>query len=233
MNASFDSPAPDWADETEARLLAAALPHAERLGWTSRLVAAAARDIGLSGAEGELLLPEGARDLAALLARRHDQAAMTALAAQDPAMLKIRERIRAAVTARVQAAAADGGATRRWMGFLALPPNAPLGLRLAWASADGLWRWAGDVATDENHYSKRVLLAEILVTTLAVHMASGAAAAEAHLDGRIAAVMAFERWKAGLKPSDLAHRAADALGRLRYGRDDPPSASNSGPRRAP
>ena len=38
----------------------------------------------------------------------------------------------------------------------------PLGLRLAWESADALWRWAGDTATDENHYSKRVLLAGIL-----------------------------------------------------------------------
>jgi chemotaxis protein methyltransferase CheR len=52
----------------------------------------------------------------------------------------------------------DDAAVRRWAGFLALPFNLPLALRLLWESADALWRWAGDTATDENHYSKRAIL---------------------------------------------------------------------------
>jgi ubiquinone biosynthesis protein COQ9 len=206
----------DWAAEAETRLLLAALPLVPKLGWTARLMAPAARGAGFSLAEAELLAPEGPRDLAALLARRHDARALAALAAVDPLSLKVRERIRAGVLARCQAAMEDNEATRRWCGFLALPRNAPLGLRLAWASADGLWRWAGDTATDENHYSKRALLAEILISTLAVRLALGANAAAAHLDSRIESVMAFERWKAGIKPSQLAHRAAGALARIRY-----------------
>ena len=208
---------PDWADVTEGRLLTAALDHAGTLGWTRRLVAAAARDVGLTLAEAELLLPEGPRDLAALLARRDDAAALAALAAVDPATLKIRDRIRTGVLARTEAAMDHEAATRRWMGFLALPPNASLGLRLLWASADSLWRWAGDTATDENHYSKRALLAEILLSTLAIRLTAGAEAAATHLDRRIDAVMSFERWKGGLKLTDAAARAARALGRLRYG----------------
>ena len=208
----------DWAQETEARLLTAALPHVATLGWTSRLVAAGARAIGLTTAEAQLLLPHGPRDLAALLAGRHDRAALELLAQVDPAALKVRERIRRAVLARCEAAAQDQTAVRRWTGFLALPPNIPLALRLAWASADTLWRWAGDTATDENHYSKRALLAEILVSTLAVRLALGANAAAAHLDGRIEAVMAFETWKAGVKPGPWGLRLAGSLGRLRYGR---------------
>jgi ubiquinone biosynthesis protein COQ9 len=219
---SVADPAPDWADLAEQRLLDGALPHVARLGWTRLMMRAAARDAGLGLAEAELLAPSGPRDLAALLARRHDQRALSALSTVDPLSLKVRERIRAAVLARCQAAIEDGEATRRWCGFLALPTNAPLGLRLVWASADGLWRWAGDVATDENHYTKRVLLAEILISTLAVRLAMGGNAAAAHLDGRINAVMAFERWKAGVKPSDLAHRAAEAMARLRYGGRLPP-----------
>ena len=62
---------------------------------------------------------------------------------------------------------------RRWTGFLALPPNMALGARLAWESADALWRWAGDTATDENHYSKRALLAGILSGALAIRLSSG------------------------------------------------------------
>ena len=115
--------------------------------------------------------------------------ALAALAGTDPASLKIRERIRAGVLARIDAAMTHEEATRRWMGFLALPPNAALGLRLLWAGADGLWRWAGDTATDENHYSKRALLAEILLSTLAIRLTSDAASASAHLDRRIEAVM--------------------------------------------
>jgi len=218
-------PPHDWADLAEQRLLTAAVPLAARYGWTSRLVNAAARAADLSLADAELLAPEGPRDLAALFARRHDERALAALATIDPTSLKVRERIRTGVLARCQAAMEDGEATRRWCGYLTLPFNAPLGLRLAWASADSIWRWAGDTATDENHYSKRALLAEILISTLAVRLAMGANAAAAHLDGRIEAVMAFEKWKAGVKPAEAADRAARVLAKLRYGRKNMGSTS--------
>lgn len=216
-------PAADWASDAEQRLLDAALPQVRDHGWTRRLVAAAARGAGLSTADAELLLPEGGRDLAALLSRRHDARALAALAELDPLAMKVRARIRAGVVARCEAAMKDGEATRRWCGFLALPTNAPLGLRLAWASADSLWRWAGDTATDENHYTKRALLAEILVSTLAVRLALGDDAAWTHLDGRIGAVMAFEKWKAGVKPAATADKVARVLARLRYGRRGAPA----------
>ncbi len=208
----------DWAQAMEGRLLDAAVALAPKYGWSGTMVKAASRRLGLSAADVELILPGGPRDLAALLARRHDAAALRALDAFDPASLKIRERIRQAVLARCAAALADEDAVRRWSGFLALPPNLPLALRLVWSSADLLWRWAGDTATDENHYSKRAILSEILVTTLAIQLSSGANAAAAHLDGRIEAVMAFEKWKARVKPFDGAHRLAAALGRVRYAR---------------
>ena len=168
---------PDWADVTEGRLLTAALDHAGDPGLDPPAGGRRGARRRVALAEAELLLPEGPRDLAALLARRHDAAALAALAAVDPATLKIRERIRTGVLARTEAAVDDEAATRRWMGFLALPPNAPLGLRLLWASADSLWRWAGDTATDENHYTKRALLAEILISTLAIRLTAGAEAA--------------------------------------------------------
>jgi ubiquinone biosynthesis protein COQ9 len=206
-----------WAEETEARLLDAMIVHAPRQGWSDLAVAAAARDIRLSTAEAELLAPHGPRDLAALFARRHDVLGCETLSHLDPRSLKIRERIRLGVLARCDAAGADEPATRRWMGFLAMPQNVPLALRLVWASADVIWRWAGDVATDENHYSKRVLLGEILISTLAIRLSSGEADAATHLDGRIGAVMAFERWKAGVKPSQIVNGLAGRLGRFRYG----------------
>jgi len=215
--ASDQSP-PSWADAAEQRVLDEALRLAPQLGWNAGLVGRALAAAGFSDAEGQLLLPEGPRDLAALLSRRHDAAALDRLRGLDLAALKIRQRIREGVVARLDAAADHGAVLRSLAVFLAFPTNLPLALRLTWESADMIWRWAGDVATDENHYSKRAILSGILISTLAVDMASGRASALSHLDARIDNVMAFEKWKAGLKPMDLASEMVSALARIRYGK---------------
>jgi ubiquinone biosynthesis protein COQ9 len=125
------------------------------------------------------------------------------------------------VEARVEAAAADELATRAWMGYLALPQNLPLGARLAWASADVIWRWAGDTSTDANHYSKRAILATLLSSTLAVRMSNTPAAAQTHLERGIEAVMAYEKMKSRIGPRPFAAAAAEVLGRMRYGAKPP------------
>uniref|UniRef100_B0SVJ3 RpsU-divergently transcribed protein n=1 Tax=Caulobacter sp. (strain K31) TaxID=366602 RepID=B0SVJ3_CAUSK len=217
MTDTEDSPQ-DWADTTEQRVLDEALRLAPRLGWNAGMARAAAVAAGLNAGEAQLLLPQGPRDLAALLSRRHDKTALAALTALEPPPAKIRDKIRAGVVARLDAAAADAEALRKLSAFLAFPTNMPLALTLVWESSDALWRWAGDTATDENHYSKRAILSGILISTLAVDMASGRESALKHLEGRIDNVMAFEKWKAGLKPMNLAAEVAAALARMRYGR---------------
>jgi ubiquinone biosynthesis protein COQ9 len=91
---------------------------------------------------------------------------------------------------------------------------------LVWESADRIWRWAGDTATDENHYSKRALVAGILASAMAVRLSSGAEAANQLVAARIDNVMAFEKWKAttAFRPSAGLARFAERLGRARYGR---------------
>src|SRR4029077_11310264 len=145
--------------------------------------------------------------------------ALAALAEVDPAELKIRERIARALEARLDAACADEAAIRRMSGFLVLPQHMGLGGKLSWESAEVLWRWAGDTATDENHYTKRFLLAGILTGAMAIRLSSGPAAALAFTDRRIANVMAFETWKrtTKLKPSEFMDKMAGALARARYG----------------
>ena len=215
--------AQEWAEKTEQALLDQALKLAPVHGWTQKTATLAGKALDLSQGETELLIPHGPADLAALLSRRHDARALALLADVDPASLKIRERIRRACQARLDAAATDEPALRRWMGFLALPQNLPLAGRLTWESADSLWRWAGDVATDENHYSKRVILAGILSGAMAIRMSSGRKAAFDFVDRRIEDVMRYETWKAtgGFKPGDWLSDVAQALGRRRYGSDAP------------
>jgi ubiquinone biosynthesis protein COQ9 len=212
--------AADWTQAAEGRLLEQAIRLAPTHGWTARMTRLAGRAAGFSDGETELLLPRGPSDLAALLSRRHDANAQLMLKDLDPQALKVRERIARALEARLDAAGADEAAARRLAGFLALPPNLALAARLAWESADGLWRWAGDVATDENHYSKRAILAGVLSAALAVRLSSGRGAAVRFVERRIDDVMAFEAWKAKspLRPEAFLENAAAALGRMRYGR---------------
>ena len=170
----------------------------------------------LSRGDEELLLPNGARDLAALLSRCHDARALETLEATPATTLKMRERIGAAVSARMEAGAVDLEATKRCAGFLALPTNADLGLSLAWESADVLWRWAGDTATDWNHYSKRTILSGILIPALTLRWFDGREAADAFVAHRIENVMSFEKWKAGVDFEAPLKRVAGMLSRLRY-----------------
>lgn len=219
----------DWAEEAEERVLEAALAASAREGWTRRMVREAGKAAGFSDGETELLLPHGAADLAALFSRRHDARALQLLAETDPAALKIRERIRAAVEARLDAAAQDEAATRRWIGYLALPPNAALAARLSWESADVLWRWAGDAATDENHHSKRAILAGILTAAMAIRLNGSRGDALRFVDRRIDDVMRFEKWKATTRarPSVWLAGMAHALGKARY-RKAPPAEPEIG-----
>jgi len=214
---SNEAPVLDWADRMEQTVLDAALQRAPVFGWNSRLVRAACEAAGLSRGDEELLLPNGARDLAALLSRRHDAIALETLKATPAETLKIRERIARAVSARLEAGADHEEATRRCAAFLALPTNAELGLSLAWESADVLWRWAGDTATDWNHYSKRVILSGILIPALTMRLFDGKDVAEAFVAARIDNVMTFEKWKAGKDFEAPLRKMTDALARLRYG----------------
>jgi ubiquinone biosynthesis protein COQ9 len=211
------APSPEqWADDMEQAVLDAAVALAPAHGWGGDLARAAGARLALSEGDVALLLPHGSRDLAALLSRRCDRAAIAALANTDPTALKVRERIRTGAVARLDAHREY--AAGRCMGFLALPPNLPLASRLLWEAADTIWRWAGDTATDENHYSKRAILSGVLGAVLATDLASSREAAIAQLDARLANVMAFEKWKAGKHPGRLVEQAAQALGKLRYAR---------------
>ena len=206
-----------WAIHAEQRVVDAAITLAPRVGWNAQLVRLACEASELSLGDQELLIPNGARDLAALLSRRHDAGALEALSATPASSLKIRERIAAGISARLEAAAKDQEAAKKCAGFLALPLNADLGIGLAWESADHIWRWAGDVATDQNHYSKRMILSGILVPAVTIRLFQGKVEADDFTARRIENVMGFEKWKAGKDFDAPMRKITDLLGRMRYG----------------
>jgi ubiquinone biosynthesis protein COQ9 len=189
-------------------------------GWSDAALVAAAELEGADPDVARLAYPRGAMDMIAAWIGSVDLAMAAALPPETLAAMKIRQRIRALVEARLAAVAGREEALRRALAIMAMPQNLASSARLGWASADVMWRLAGDTATDYNHYTKRALLAGIYTATLTVFAdddSDGKVATWAFLDRRIDDVMKFEKFKAQLlRPGDQRFSVARFLGRLRY-----------------
>ena len=189
-------------------------------GWSKRAVAAAARAQGVDPAVAALAFSSGAMDMIAAWIAAVDASMEQAFAGDTLAGQSVRARIRRLVGFRLEALTGREEALRRALAIMAMPQNAARSLRLGWASADTMWRLAGDTATDYNHYSKRAILAGVYAATLAVlttDESEGRGETYAFLDRRLADIMRFEKAKAQLlRPNDERFSLARLLGRLRY-----------------
>lgn len=152
-----------WNKAREA-VVAAALPHVPFDGWTERALVAGARSAGMEASEAARLFPRGPVEAIEVYSGMADRAMAEAVAAL-PAETKMRERIAAGIRARLDFVAPHKEAVRRATNTLALPHNAPIGLRLLYRTVDALWYAAGDKATDFNFYTKRAILAAICSAT--------------------------------------------------------------------
>ena len=191
-------------DDNDRRdtLLMAVLRDVPFDGWSGGVIAAAGGRLGIDAAEAATLFPAGARDAVAAFSRWADRAMLAALAERDLAAMKVRERIAAAVRARLAALEPHREAVRRALTVLAMPQNAPLGLRLLYETVDQMWYAAGDTATDFNFYTKRGLLAGVYAATTLYWLddrSPDAADTHAFLERRLADVMAIPRYGARLR----------------------------------
>lgn len=180
----------------------------------------AAADSGVSEGEMGLAFPGGTIDVVAYFAAQADRKMLESLDAQNLGDMRIRERIAAAVRARLEALEPDREAERRALSYLSLPPNTPQGLKCLAHTVDAMWRAAGDNATDFNYYTKRAILAGVYTATLACWLSDnseGYADTWAFLDRRIDEVMQFEKLKAkcSKRAGDLPSMSA-LLRRMRF-----------------
>lgn len=189
-------------------------------GWSDVAIDAAAQALGLAPAAARLAFPGGAPDMIAAWIERIDADAALALPQESLAALRVPERIRRLVEFRIDAVAGREEALRRALAILAMPRNLARAAKLGWSSADLMWRLAGDIATDFNHYTKRAILSGIVAATLAVLIddhSEGKAETRAFLGRRLGDVARFEKAKAQLFRSDAEHFSlVRLLGRLRY-----------------
>src|SRR5258708_1223542 len=112
---------------TRDSLLLAVLRDVPFDGWSGGMIAAGGR-LGLDAAEVATLFPGGARDAVAAFSRWADREMLAALAGQDLAARKVRERIAAAARARLAVLDPHREAGRRALAAPAVAPNFPLPL---------------------------------------------------------------------------------------------------------
>src|SRR5579862_8161359 len=123
--------------ETE-RLVALMLPDVAFDGWTRHALCEAARRADIPAGEAMALFPRGAPDLIAAFSRWADHRMLERLAAASIEELSLSERIGLALRLRFSVLAPWREAVRRGLPVLAMPQNAPLGLRLLYATVDAI-----------------------------------------------------------------------------------------------
>lgn len=218
------SPQPDPSDLTLEEIRAALAPalarHAAFDGWRKGALDMAAGEIGVDPDVAALAFAGGAMEMIDAWFASIDARMLIALPPEALARMKIRERISALIEARLSLLARDREALRRALAVMALPSNLLRGGKLGWRAADIMWRAAGDVATDYNHYSKRATLAAVYAATLLAFVDDES---EDHVDTRaflarrIDGLMRFEKAKARLTGAGGERLSLSRfIGRLRY-----------------
>jgi ubiquinone biosynthesis protein COQ9 len=184
------------------RAIRAMLPVAGEQGWNWGTLRAGLRAIGEDPALAESHFPAGpvgaVRAWIDLLNREMEAAA----AAEGVTSLRISQRIRRVVELRLIAMAPHKKALRRALSLLALPWNAPHGLRATAEAVDAMWHAAGDSSADFSWYTRRATLAGIYTATIAWWLRDedpSIFGAMEFLDRRLAELGRFQKLKARLQ----------------------------------
>jgi ubiquinone biosynthesis protein COQ9 len=202
--------------------------HAAFDGWNEQAVRAAASDIGVDGDVALLAFTAGAPGMNVRLAPAMIDAWADSVDAEmgrrlPPETLnamKIRDRITALLSTRLDIMAPNKEALRRALTIMMMPANARTSMQMGWRTADRMWRLAGDTASDFNHYTKRATLSAVYASTLAAFIndeSEDHTETRAFLDRRIDNVMQFEKLKAQAKKRQTYKPSlSQFIGRLRY-----------------
>jgi ubiquinone biosynthesis protein COQ9 len=153
-------------DKTRETLLTATLAHVPFDGWSEAALRAGAEDAGLSAAEALNAIPGGPAEAVSLFSGWADGCMLARLEKMDLESMKVRDKVAAGVRLRLEALESHREAVRRSLAFLAMPQHAGLGLSCLHRTVDAIWYMAGDRATDYNYYTKRLLLAGVLSSTM-------------------------------------------------------------------
>jgi ubiquinone biosynthesis protein COQ9 len=174
-------------DATRRKIAAAIGEHVAFDGWTDRALQAALTDLGLPADAGWRAFPKGMGEIVAFHLAEADRRLAASLAKTDLSGLRVRERV--ALGVRLSLEGGKREAVRRTLLYLALPGHGAIAAKALARSVDTIWRAAGDTATDFNYYTKRGLLAGVVMATTLYWLGDDSPGGEASwrfLDRRIA-----------------------------------------------
>lgn len=211
----------DGFEEAREAVLTRALDRAPFEGWTRAMLEGAGGDAGVPRQIVVTAFPGGVADLLAFWSEKADAAMLEAMAVPEFHEKRIRDKVAFAVKARLDYLRPHKEAARRAAGTLALPAYAGLAPRLAWKTADAIWRGLSDKSTDFNFYTKRGILSAVWTTTFARWLADDTedgAKTDDFLAARIENVMQYEKFKARVRESGLfdLEKPASWFAKLRY-----------------
>jgi len=201
------------AAKIRERILLAALSHVPFDGWSKASLNKGAADAGLDENAARLAFPGGVSELIEYFGAYTDEKMAAVLAGQNLEAMKMRDKIATAVRVRLELLARHREAVRQLLAHVALPQNAPLGIKAMARTMDAVWRAVGDTSTDFSFYTKRMSLAGVYTATLLYWLdddSDGFHETFAFLDRRIADLMEFhkarEKFSRGFE--DLARRVS-------------------------
>lgn len=198
-------PTPDQPPESDAlaqaqaalqarrdAILVGMLPDVAFDGWTDASLRRGAQAADMPEQEAKAAFPGGPVEAIRHFSDWADRGMLDELAKHDLSTMKVRDRITLAVRCRLELLTPHREAVRRASAMLSLPGNVGMGPRLMAATVDAAWRAAGDRSTDYNFYTKRLLLAGVVASTMLYWLddrSDALADTWAFLDRRIANVM--------------------------------------------
>lgn len=156
-------------DEIRDNIIETVLPDIAFDGWTWRGIEGAAAQAGYDKDMAYAVFPGGLPDAVAHFSDVADRWMLSALEGVNPDNMRIRDRVSYCVLTRFDKLRPHKEAVRMALSYWAVPSSGSFKAgKVVWRTADRIWDWAGDTATDYNRYTKRGLLSGILTTTMLV-----------------------------------------------------------------
>jgi ubiquinone biosynthesis protein COQ9 len=147
------------------KIILAALEDVAFDGWKWPVIEAAAVKAGYGEDMAMAVFPEKLSAILACFSELSDRQMLSALEDTNPDDLRVRDRIKTAVLARLGTLEPHKEAVRAASVYWLVPTRKVQAAKQVWKTADIMWNWAGDEAQDYNHYTKRILLSGVITAT--------------------------------------------------------------------
>lgn len=137
-------------------------------GWHWHIIEEAGVKAGYGEDMAFAVFPEKLEEALAHFSDWADRRMVQDLSTVDVKEMRVRDRIKTGVETRFKILEPYKEAVRAANAYWIIPPRKVQAMKLLWKTADKIWIWAGDEATDYNHYTKRILLSGVMMATTMV-----------------------------------------------------------------